>query len=264
VLWRLRRRPPALLVVWTLWPIAFAVTVWLVRSGHADLGNVLLAGVVLFVAVYQAHVTVPGPAELWVERQYELERSDLIFYRYDAPGLPEGIQQPGDFLLQLDVAVANIGGRKALLSSLHLLRFLDECGEAVRLPEVPLPIAAQRYQQRFRWVGRERLRDAEVTFPPLMLGPDEVVTLRFRARRGIDWSSRWTLDLLRQAAQSLQRPISEAELLAVYRTGERVERQKIVVAVRTEQQEAFTRDLEQLAHGVTQVPKLPVRSFELE
>jgi hypothetical protein len=75
------------------------------------------------------------------------------------------MQQPGDFLLQLDVAVANIGGRKALLSSLHLLRFHDDRGEAVGLPEVPLPIAAQRYQQRFRWVGRERLRDAEVTFP---------------------------------------------------------------------------------------------------
>jgi hypothetical protein len=73
-----------------LWPTAFAVTVWLVRADHAELGNVLLAGVVLFVAVYQAHVTVPGPAELWVERQYELERSDLIFYRYDAPGLPKG------------------------------------------------------------------------------------------------------------------------------------------------------------------------------
>jgi hypothetical protein len=91
----------------------------------------------LFVAVYQAHVSVPGPAELWVERQYELEQSDLIFYRYaDAPGLPEGVEQPADFLLQLDVAVANIGGRKALVSSLSLLRFIDEHGEAVRLPEV--------------------------------------------------------------------------------------------------------------------------------
>jgi hypothetical protein len=97
-----------------------------------------------------------------------------------------------------------------------------------------------------------------------MLGPDEVLALRFRARRGIDWSSRWTLDRLRQAAQSLQRPISNAELLAAYRTGERVERQRIVVAVRTEQQSAYVRDLEQLAHGVTQVPKLPVRPFEME
>jgi hypothetical protein len=105
------------LLVWTLWPIAFGVTIWLVRAGHADLGNVLLAGVVLFVAVYQAHVTVPGPAELWVERQ-----------------------------------------------------------------------------RRFRWSRGERLPEAEITFPPLMLEPDEVVTLRFRTRRGIDWSGRWTLD----------------------------------------------------------------------
>jgi hypothetical protein len=190
---------------------------------------------------------VPGPAELWVERQYELERSDLIFFRYaDAPGLPEGVQQPADFLLQLDVAVANIGGRKALLSSLHLLRFIDERGETVELPNVPLPIAAQRYQQRFRWVQGERRREGEISFPPLMLEPDEVVTLRFRARRGIDWSSRWTVDLVHQIAQSLQRPISKAELLAVYRTGKKVERQTIVVAVRTEQQAAYAQDLEQL------------------
>jgi hypothetical protein len=252
-------------MVWVLWPIAFAVTVWLVLADHADLGNVLLAGVVLFVAVYQAHMTVPAPAELWVERQYELEQSDLIFYRYaDAPSLPEGVEQPADFLLQLDVAVANIGGRKALLSSLRLLRFIDERGEAVRLPEVPLPIAAQRYQRRFRWVQGERLPEADVTFPPLMVEPDEVVTLRFRARRGIDWSSRWTLDLLRQAAETLQRPISKAELLAVYRTGKKVERQKVVVAVRTEQQAAYVRDLEQLTEGATQLPRLPVRPFVSE
>lgn len=265
VFWRLRRRSPALLVVWALCSIACVVTVWLVLTGHADLGNVLLAGVVLFVAVYQAHVSVPGPAELWVERQYELEQSDLILYRYaDAPGLPEGVEQPADFLLQLDVAVANIGGRKALVSSLSLLRFIDEHGEAVRLPEVPLPIAAQRYHQRFRWVGTERLREAEITFPPLMLEPDEVGTFRFRARRGIDWSGRWTPDLLRQAAQSLQRPISKAELLAVYRTGKKVERQRIVLAVRTEQQAAYVRDLEALTEGATKGPGLPVRSFELE
>jgi hypothetical protein len=51
---RLRSRSPALLVVWALCSIACVVTVWLVLPGHADLGNVLLAGVVLFVAVYQA------------------------------------------------------------------------------------------------------------------------------------------------------------------------------------------------------------------
>jgi hypothetical protein len=50
----------------------------------------------------------------------------------------------------------------------------------------------------------------------------------------------------------------------VYRTGERVERQKIVVAVRTEQQEAYVRDLVQLTEGVTQLPRLPERPFELE
>ena len=97
-----------------------------------------------------------------------------------------------------------------------------------------------------------------------MVEPDEVVTLRFRARRGIDWSSRWTLDLLRQAAETLQRPISKAELLAVYRTGKKVERQKVVVAVRTEQQAAYVRDLEQLTEGATQLPRLPVRPFVSE
>jgi hypothetical protein len=113
-------------------------------------------------------------------------------------------------------------------------------------------------------VGRERLREAEITFPPLMLEPDEVGTFRFRARRGIDWSGRWTPDLLRQAAQSLQRPISKAELLAVYRTGKKVERQRIVVAVRAEQRAAYVRDLEALTEGATKRPRLPVRSFELE
>jgi hypothetical protein len=113
-------------------------------------------------------------------------------------------------------------------------------------------------------VQGERLREAEITFPPLMLAPDEVVTLRFRARRGIDWSDRWTLDLVRKAELSLQRPIIGAELLAVYRTGKKVEQHKLVVAVRTEQQAAYVNDLEQLLDGPSPLPPLPVRSFERE
>jgi hypothetical protein len=67
-----------------------------------------------------------------------------------------------------------------------------------------------------------------------------------------------------QVAQGLQRPISRADLLAVYRTGKKVEQQRIVVAVRTEQQAAYVKDLELLTDGATQLPVLPVRSIELE
>jgi hypothetical protein len=63
---------------------------------------------------------------------------------------------------------------------------------------------------------------------------------------------------------SLQRPISMAELLAVYRTGEKVEQQKIVVAVRTQQQAAYVKDLERLTDGATQLPVLPLRPVDLE
>ena len=93
---RRRRWPrldsPATWLIWTLTAAGIAATVALVLADNATLANVVLAVVVLVVAAYQADVTVPSPAELWVERQAELGYSDLILYRdINAPGLPDGV-----------------------------------------------------------------------------------------------------------------------------------------------------------------------------
>ena len=258
-------------LIWTLTAVGIVATVALVLADNATLANVVLAVVVLVVAAYQADVTVPSPAELWVERQAELGYSDLIFYRdTNAPGLPDGVQRPSEYLLQLHVAVANIGGRKGLLSKLQLLRFADEHGATVTLPEVPLPLQAHLYRLRSvqgqgRGVVSGPLMESEMTFLPLVLEPDEVVTLRFRSRRGIDWSDRWTLDALREVAVSLGRRITQAELQAVFRRGSEVVEQTIMVAVRAEQQAEYVHDLECLTEGFTQRPAMMAgRHIEVE
>jgi hypothetical protein len=190
------RRSP-FLIIWLAATVGLGLAVLLVLRGYSDLGNVIVAGAALFVAAYTLQVSIPGPAELWVERQSELGISDLIFYLYPV-ALPNGetAQQPADFLVQLHLAVCNVGGRKGVVTAVELTRFEDEDGETVQLPEVPLPLHAHEhksYRERLLGVGAPATWRAEELSPPFILEPDDVVTMRFRIRRGVDWTDRWTL-----------------------------------------------------------------------
>ncbi|MCC6792065.1 MAG: hypothetical protein IT336_10275 [Thermomicrobiales bacterium] len=74
---------------------------------------------------------------------------------------------------------------------------------------------------------------------PFVLAPDDVITIRVRARFGIDWSERWTIDVLREFAAELDRPIVFAELEAAYRRSDTLVRQRYTVPIDVVQQELY-------------------------
>ena len=63
------------------------------------------------------------------------------------------------------------------------------------------------------------------------LDRDEVITIRFRIRRGVDWSDRWTLGELRRFHDALRSPFVCAHGHMSWRRGQDVIREPFEVAI---------------------------------
>jgi hypothetical protein len=240
----------------------------IVAGSKGDLGNWLVSVAVLVIGALTLHIVAPTPGRLVVERQHELELSDLIFYVYPQPASFDDTQVPQDYLLQLHVAVTNVGGRKAVLSRLRLNRFVTRSGQRIHLPEgVHGSLQAHKWVQgRFApnlYVG-PAVPTAQQVGPPFTLEPDEVETLRFRMRRGVDWSQRWTLERLRDYAEQLTDPIVAVEGDITYRRGAKVVTDSWSVDLVVAQQELYVELFSKLTAGFTKLPDLPPVELPLE
>jgi hypothetical protein len=233
------------------------------RASHIDWGTYWLTVPVLAVATATLIVTLPRPARVIVQRQDELGLDDLIFML-----VTHNAQQvPRDYLLQLHVAVINVGGRKAVLSTLQLTQFWDDAGHPVQVPDIPMPLTAQMARQSATYVGNVPVVSVDLVPGPYVLEPDDVITLRFRSRRGIDWQPAWTLGRIQELAAGLARPVKSCTIRAVYRRGHKVEIRDFKIAVLTQQQDVYADALGTLTNVFTQLPQaLPLQSlaFRLE
>ena len=232
-----------------------------VRAGHIDWGAYWLTVPVLAVASATLIVTLPRPARILVQRQDELGLDDLIFML-----LPHNQQQiPRDYLLQLHVAVINVGGRKAVLSVLQLTQFWDDAGHTIKVPEIPIPLSAQMARQSATYVGNIPVVSVDLVPGPYVLEPDDVITLRFRSRRGIDWQPAWTLGRIQQFASDLDRPITACTVRALYRRGHKVETRDFKIPVRTRQQEEYAKALKTATNQLNQLPQgLPLQQLSFQ
>jgi hypothetical protein len=258
------RRPGAWLIA--LLMIGIAIALGLSVGGHSDFANLLLTTLVLVITAATAWWLTPTSARFLVLRPDELGYSDLLFFVYsDAPGSEPKV--PRDVLLQLHVAVVNVGGRKGLLSSLRLLGLRDASGSLRTLPGFPEKLRAHVYTQ-VTWRRSSRAMRQEVESqtqsPPLVLGPDDVVLLRFRARRGIDWSPTWTLDAVHSLSESLASPIVAARIELIYRRGTEVVHEEIDVPCVVEQQELYRSLLGEITDGFRRLPMVPQMPIEIE
>ena len=97
-------------IAWLLGAIAIAIClgVALTAFGKSDWAVVMLTAILLFVTTLTYWLVTPRPAELLVVRPDELGLADLIFFL--RPQDRHG-QVPHDVLLDLHVAVLNVGGR---------------------------------------------------------------------------------------------------------------------------------------------------------
>lgn len=201
------------------------------RSGHLDWATYQFTASVFAIAFATLLAALPSPAQLWIERQHELGVDDVIFFiSYDPPiG-----QTPRDILFQVHIAVANMGGRKAVLSRLTLGRVLDGAGQSIAIPEFTLPVQAQRVKQGSGWriVDNVMHKHNYLEFipGPYLLDPDDVITMRLRARPGIDWSAKWSLKQLKAFYDALNnRPIKSLEVSATYRYANRLKTDNFVI-----------------------------------
>jgi hypothetical protein len=202
-----------------------------------------------------------------VDRQDELGLDDLIFYVYEE-GEPS-TRVPRDFLLQLHVAVSNVGGRKAVLSKLELTAFLDAQKCSIDIGLVPTK-AIQYSTRELRTITLAVLRGQHNNFErfstseefpgPFLLIPDDVITLRLRARGGIDWAERWTLEALESLGSALKREISYARLVATYRRGDEAVTQTFDVRLQVLQQSMYKEALESVTDCYKTRPNFDIRT----
>lgn len=142
----------------------------------------------LVIATLSLEASWPRTGKLVIERQQELRHvGDLFFFfSYPEPAVADGYL-PRDVLFEMYVAVANVRGRKSLLLGVSLEAFLDAQGQPVSSPMLPVPVLTEQYRQ---WQSRDLLAaslhiQSETKMPPFVLDPDEVLSLRLRARHGI-------------------------------------------------------------------------------
>ncbi len=236
---RFRPRHPSAVEQLTLWVVAGGVSLFVLSDsllGDREWPDTVFNVAVLLITARSLEFAIPSPARLAIARQDELGYDDLIFYVYD--GEPE---VPRNINLQLHVAVANVGGRRGVLSALVLDAFLDAHGDTVPLIAEPLfsPPSAHMYLVRDWWQGIQRSDLREQVRPPFTLQPDDVVPLRFRINWGVDWSDRWDLDRLRALSQAIEHPIVGARLRASYRRGADLLTESFEVPVKVLQQERY-------------------------
>jgi hypothetical protein len=209
-----------------------------------EIAGVALSIAVLLVAASTLWFTYPKPAKLDVDRLSEMDRftADLLFFLFPWPNPDPPPGDPGAYLLQLRVAVANVGRRKAVLSTIAIEDFTTSSGKTMFLPEsVQGPLWGTRRTQQIAYDAIGRPNVQEVSMPgPVVLGPDDVVVVTFRSRRGIDWSDRWDLEKLRSYYDDLKEPIVSARIQVLWR---RVSWRRSAMEVRRDD---FTVDLKVL------------------
>jgi hypothetical protein len=112
-------------VLWLLVVLVAAVALVLSVAGRLDVASFILTVAVLLITSLALQAAWLTPARLVLERQRELRHTaDLMFWTYNQPDVPEGLL-PAEAKLEMYMAVANVGGRKALLLGLSLEDYLD-------------------------------------------------------------------------------------------------------------------------------------------
>jgi hypothetical protein len=229
-----------------------------------EVASVALSIPILIVATLTLWFTIPKPARLKVESMSEAELTDLIFYVYPEPNQSGQQQIPVDYLLQLHVVVSNLGDRKAVLSAIQLEGFRNAAGAVVHLPDAPETIGGIRWIQQSGWVNSQRHFQNITEPPPYILDRDELIVIRFRARRGIDWGGRWDLDALRSFCEPLRSPIVTAFGTIIWRRAGTVVREAFDVPMQVAQQAEYTALVGLLTHEFTVIPNVPKQQVPLE
>ena len=100
--------------------------------------------------------------------------------------------------------------------------------------------------------------------PPFVLAPNDVLVLRFRGRRGIDWGPNWDLDRLKAFSDALSREPAKAVIEVKYRWGRRLRTLIREVPVSVAQHGGYVDQLTNLTNGFTHMPKVKEQAVHFE
>jgi hypothetical protein len=227
-------------------------------QSHQGMPDAIVSFLILAVAAATLYIAWPRAARLVVIKPDELEVTDLIFFE-DADDSPAF-----DYMLQLHVAVANVGNRKGILSKIRIDGFINDTGRKLVLPLGPSMIEGATWTRRSGFVNFARHDENLAEYPPLVLEGDDVIVMRFRQRRGIDWSPAWDLDELQQLRDVFRRPVVKAYGIIIWRAGEKVQTDTFEVAVTCEGQPLWLQRLDGVTEDMTVRPPFEHRNVPME
>lgn len=242
-------------------------------SGWAK-SNTFLAIAVLVVATATLYFTYPRPAKLVVDRLVEMDEytADLMFTVHPSPNPNNEPVVPRSYLLNLRVAVANVGRRKAVLSMIAVEHFITRSGKTMFLPEsVQGPLWGSQWRQQFGYVNGGQPVHQNISSPgPFVLGPDDVVVVSFRSRRGIDWGKRWDLEKLRTYYDELTDPLESANIkvawrrVSWWRSAMEVRSDNFTVTLKTLKQGEYVEALKDRTYDFSVLPEIEQQTIHIE
>lgn len=155
--------------------------------------------------------------------------------------------------------ITNLGGRKAVLSSIRLDRFVNQEGETIYLPGASGQHSGNQWTQRSGWVNGAFQTENFRMPGPWVLEPDDVIVIRFRTRRGLNWDKTWVLPKLSDFCVPLRSPVVTAHGGVTWRRAEDIVRENFKVDLRVEQQEKYVALVDALTQGFTVLPSVPIQ-----
>lgn len=244
--------------------VSIAIAIHIAWRTHQEVATVVISIPILIISGLTLIISIPKSARIKIERLSELDLSDLIFYVVPAQTQNETPLTPIEYLLQLHIAVSNLGDRKAVVSSIELGCFKNDIGEVIHLPEAKETIGGMRWLQQSGFInGQSHFQNLTIP-PPYILDGDDVMVIRFRTRRGIDWSDRWTIDAIRAYAKPLQNPIVEAFGTVVWRKGGGIVRESFTIPLKVVQQAEYYAAIKDVTHDFTIRPDIAPITISLE
>jgi len=225
----------------------------------ADWGNWTLTIAVLIVTALAFDLSFLRPPKLWISKPDELEISDLIFFLYE-----ENDQIiPRDFLFQLHILLGNTGGTKSIITKVQITSVKDQNGKILDFPELPKRIEGRQYSRQIIWENQKQSFNPKETPPPFVLLPNDVLLLRFRDRRGIEWGKKWDIEKIAAFYKNVSIKPSHVTVEVTYRWGRDVKTISKDVPLIVEQHEKYLKQLLNLTNDFSILPAIPERDIPL-
>ena len=231
---------------------------------HQEVATFGISISILIVSLATLCFSFPKAAKIKVDNLTELNLTDLIFCIVPAVPIDHVPTYPTEYLFQLQVAVSNLGDRKGVISSIQVNGFKDEIGNLIHLPDTTKVIGGMRWSQQSGFINGQRHFQNLNMAPPYVLEGDDVIVIRFRTRRGIDWSSRWTIRTIEEFAKPFQNPIVEAFGTIVWRKSGRIVTEDFNIPLKVDQQAEYYAAIKNVTHDFTIRPDITPITIALE